>query len=240
MVQKYNKTADFCFVSTMNQEYFDIVGKDMISSFLLYTKFLLRIYAEDLTTIVSDNRITYYDWNVSCKHSWQKFKQKTSDAKSIKFAKKGFAFLHALKTINEKYIIWVDADLKFLKHIDEKIIKQTIGSNLIGLFDHSYLNLGGYSAESGYVILNTHHTDYNKFVELYEYYYSVDKKPEQLANWYDGQVCMLAASHFDNVYNLSTLSYNKTSHTPLNYCPLNEYIIHYKGKKTKRFIKNTQ
>lgn len=224
----------------MNQEYFDVVGKDMISSFLLYTKFKLRIYAENLDTIVTDDRITYYDWNVSCKHNWQQFKQKTNDNKSIKFAKKGFAFLHALKTVTEKFIIWIDADLKFLKNIDESVIKKTIGTNLIGLFDHSYLNAEDYSAESGYVILNTQHSDYNKFVQFYEQYYSTPEKPQQISKWYDGQVCMLAASHFKDVNNLSKLCDDKTTHTPLNYCPLNEYIIHYKGKKTKRFIKNTK
>lgn len=224
----------------MDDEYFSIVGKNMIESFLKHTDFNLRIYAENLTSIIADNRITYYDWNVSCKSLWQQFKNKTTDKKSIKFAKKGFSFLHALKTVKEKYVVWIDADIQFLKDFNIKILKQTIGKNLIGLFDHSYLNAGGYSAESGYVILNTQHPDYKQFVKLYEHYYTVESKPIEIDSWYDGQVCMLAASQFKNVYNLSNLSYNKDTHTPLNYCFLNEYIIHHKGRKTKRFIKNTQ
>lgn len=227
----------------MNQEYYDIVGQNLINSFLKYSpaNSYLKIYAEDITAdIPKDIKLKYYDWNISCKHDWLKFKNKTSDNKSVKFAKKGFAFLHALKTTNEKYIIWIDADILLLKHIDSKFIKNTIKDNLIGLFDHSYLDLDGHSAESGYVILNTQHSNYKNFVNLYEQYYTCDTKPNGITHWYDGQVCMLAAHHFNEVYNLSDMRYNNSTHTPLNDSPLGEYIIHYKGKKTKRFIKNTQ
>jgi len=227
----------------MNQEYYDVVGKAMIDSFLQYTAYncKLRVYAENITSSIPiDNRIDYYDWNISCKKSWQQFKNKCTDNLSVKFAKKGFAFLHALETIKERYFVWIDADILFLKSIDKKFLISTIQDNLIGIFDHSYLNLGGYSAESGYVIIDTQHKSFNKFVELYKKYYTADSKPAQIDRWYDGQICMLAASEFKKVYNLSKLSYNNTSHTPLNDSPLNEYIVHYKGKKRKRFIKNTK
>lgn len=214
----------------------------MIESFLRHTKhFDLRIYAENIISLLpKDNCISYYDWNVSCKSNWLKFKSKTDDAKSIKFAKKGFAFLHAMQTVTTKYLVWIDADIKFLSDIDSKIITDTIKKKLIGYFDHSYLNLQGYSAESGYVILDTNHTNYKEFVKLYMHYYTVDQKPNEIEKWYDGQVCALTASHFKEVYNLSKLSYNTTTHTPLNESPLNKYILHHKGKKRKRFIKNTK
>jgi len=226
----------------MNQEYFDVVGQEMINSFLEYTKhFELRIYAENLICKLPNNiRIDYYDWNVSCKPNWIKFKSKTNDAKNIKFAKKGFAFLHAMQTVKTKYLIWIDADIKFLSNITPKIITDTIKKNLIGYFDHSYLKLGGHSAESGYVILDTTHPKYTDFVNLYEHYYTVETQPSDIDCWYDGQVCALTASHFKEVYNLSKLSYNTTTHTPLNESPLNQYMIHHKGKLAKRYIKNTK
>ena len=227
----------------MNQEYFDVVGATMIDSFLQYTPkdFELRIYAENIMcSLPLDNRITYYDWNVSCKSVWQAYKRKTDDAKNIKFAKKGFAFLHAMKTVDTRYLVWIDADIQFLKHTSVDFFLKTINKNLIGLFDHSYLNKPGYSAESGYVILDTAHKDYTKFVELYEHYYTVDTKPKEIELWYDGQVCMLAASHFKKVYNLSNIAYNKTTHTPMNESPMNKFMIHHKGKPAKRYIRNSK
>jgi len=227
----------------MNQEYLDIVGTDMINSFLQYTPsdFELRIYAENIIgTILLNDRIVYYDWNVSCKTQWQEYKSKTDDAKNIKFAKKGFAFLHAMTTINTRYIVWIDADVHFLKNTDQNFFINTINKNMIGLFDHSYLNISGYSAESGYVILDTTHKDYKKFVDYYKYYYTLPEKPKQIERWYDGQVCMLAASHFKKVYNLSNLAYNKNTHTPMNDSPMNEFLIHHKGKPAKRYIRNSR
>lgn len=227
----------------MNQDYFDTVGADMIDSFLAYTPedFELRIYAENLTgDIPLSDRIIYYDWNVSCKIQWQQYKSKTNDAKNIKFAKKGFAFLHAMKTVDTRYIIWIDADVHFLKKADRTFFINTINKNLIGLFDHSYLGINGYSAESGYVILDTAHKDYKKFVDYYEYYYTLSSKPQKIDRWYDGQVCMLSASHFKKVYNLSNLAYNKDTHTPMNNSPMNEFLIHHKGKPAKRYIRNSK
>lgn len=227
----------------MNQDYFDTVGQNMIAGFLDYTPddFELHIYAENITTdITVDYRIKYFDWNKACYNNWLSFSKKTKDTKSIKFAKKGFAFLHAMENTTAKYLIWVDADIEFLKKITNKIINKTINNKLIGIFDHSYLGSTGYSAESGYVILNTSHKYYKDFVNTYRYYFTLDGKPAEIEKWYDGQVCMLAASKFKNdIFNLSLLAYNKDTHTPLNYCLLNEYMIHHKGPRAKRYIRNT-
>ena len=238
------KSDTFTFVSTMNQEYFDIVGTDMINSFLNYTEdFDLRIYAENINTAMPiDDRIDYYDWNVSCKSNWLEYTNKTTDNKNQKFAKKGFAFIHAMKTVTTKYLIWIDADMEFLQNTNTDIILGTIRKNLIGLFDHSYLGRGvnGYSAESGYVILNTTHKNYKKFVQLYENYYNMPTKPEGIENWWDGQICMLAASKFKKVHNLSNYKINPLSHTPINHSYLGKYITHHKGKKAKIKIKALQ
>ena len=229
----------------MNQEYFDIVGKNMIDSFLQYTPddFELHVYAENITSDIPLNyKLKYYDWNITCYKDWLEFSKKTDDSKSIKFAKKGFAFLHALENINTEKLVWLDADILFLQETNKNIIDSTLPKDyMIGLFDHSYLNNKGFSAESGYVIIDTKHKSYKDFVNTYKKYYTVNSKPREIERWYDGQVCMLAASKFDKlVYNLSKLRYNDVTHTPLNDSPLNKYMIHYKGKKTKRFIKNTQ
>ena len=231
----------FCFVSTMNQEYYNVVGKEMIDSFLQYTpeNFSMRIYAENVEGILpKDFRLDYYDWNVYCKKPWENFITKTDNKKEHKFAKKGFAFLHALLTIDERYFVWVDADIVFKKTINDKIIKDTIKNNFIGLFDHSYLNKKGYSAESGYVIIDTEHSQFKDFCKTYEEYYTT--RPTEIKHWWDGQVLMLAASKFKKIRNLSQHRTDDKTHTPLNDSYLGEYIYHMKGKFAKRYHRNSK
>tara|TARA_B110000503_G_scaffold26175_1_gene41245 strand:+ start:633 stop:1376 length:744 start_codon:yes stop_codon:yes gene_type:complete len=231
--------SKYTFVSTMNQKYFDRIGQYMLLSFFKYTNlnFEFHLYAEDIISNIPNNlSLKIFDWNVSCKHNWVEFCKKTTSSKDHKFAKKGFAFIHAMENANSEKLIWLDADILFLKMFDKKIIDSTILKNkLIGLFDHSYLkDTVGYSAESGYVILNCNHPEYKNFVTQYKEYYTGPNKPAEIETWWDGQVCMLAASKFaDHVYNLSNLR-TDNSHTPLNSSSLSEYFIHCKGKKTKQ------
>ena len=88
-----------------------------------------------------------------------------------------------------------------------------------------------YSSESGFVIVNKNHKDFTKFVNLYKASYV--NKPKEIQKWYDGQVCMFAASHV-KYKDLSLLSDDKNTHTPLNTCMLNEYMLHEKGPTKKR------
>lgn len=221
----------------MNESIYNHIGSFMLQSFFEYapSNTEMHLYAENISSQIIDNtRLKIYDWNVSCKSEWDNFK--SNNSKERKFAKKAFAFLHSMKNCNTDYLIWIDSDILFLKSFNEKIIQSTINKSLIGLFDQSYIE-PGYSAESGYVILNCKHKHYNKFVATYENYYLAETKPDEIKHWWDGQVCMLAASKFTkHINNLSELR-TEYSHTPLNSSPLAEYFIHCKGKK-KNMIEN--
>ena len=245
MARKYKtlgtKKRKYTFVTTMNQSYYDLCGKRMIDTFLEYAdpNFELCVIAEDVASRF-DNRIKVYDWNYICKLDWQNFCSKTNNNKEQKFAKKGFAFLYSLKNIGTHRLIWLDSDIIFHNNFDSSIIENTIKNKMIGLFDHKYLGDKGYSAESGYVILDKKHIEYQNFVDKYEMYYIIETKPEQIQRWYDGQVCMLAASHFEKyVFDLSTYKYEHVdTHTPLNHCPLNYYFTHNKGPEKKKWYNN--
>lgn len=223
----------------MNQDYYDLCGKQMIDTFLQYAdpNFELCVIAEDVISDF-DSRIKVYDWNYVCKPDWQTFCSKTKNSKEQKFAKKGFAFLYSLRNIDTHKLIWIDSDIIFHNKFDTSVIESTLKKDmLIGIFDHSYLEIEGYSAESGYVIINKKHNYFWNFVELYESYYTQKEKPKEIDRWYDGQVCMLAASHFKKyVFDLSQLKYKHVdTHTPLNHCPLNYYFTHDKGPEKKKW-----
>jgi len=223
----------------MNQEYYDLCGKRMLDTFLEYAdpKFEICVFAENVISNFN-NRIKVYDWNHVCRKDWETFCTKTQNSKEVKFAKKGLAFLYALKNIKTDKLIWIDSDIIFHQKFDGSIIDLTLGKGkLIGLFNHAYLELGGYSAETGYVIINQKHSEYNNFIDKYEMYYKMENKPEQIQKWYDGQVCMLAANHFEKyVFDLSRYRHKHVdTHTPLNHCPLSDYFTHDKGPEKKKW-----
>lgn len=249
MVQKFKKRSlpielkgnnlrlKCAFVSTMDQYYFDSFGCFMIDSFLKNTpdNFVLHLYAENIKdNLPKTDKIKIYDWNHVCLKNWKDFCNKTQNKKEVKFAKKGFAFLHALENIKADYITWIDADIFFKQKIDTSFLNYACSKKyLIGLFSHDYLDLG-ISAESGFVVVNQNHTDYKDFVEQYKLAYK--EKPKEIQRWYDGQVCMYAAKQFKNVNDLSFTMYDVDTHTPLNHCPMNKFLYHEKGPTKKSLV----
>lgn len=235
----------YTFITSQDQRYFDTIGKYMLKSFLHYAppEFDLYFYNEGITDLEGlDNYSNFYniDWNEKCKLDWEKFAEKTEDNSAKKFGKKGWASIHAWENIESDYIIWLDADLLFYKTFNEDVINLTISQdNLIGLFDHAYTrsrydDKGGYSAETGYVIVNCNHPQYKNFVAEYRRLYELDQKPQEIISWWDNQICMMAAAKFmDHVNDLSNLRFHDKTQTPLNHSPLAEYFGHQKGKSKK-------
>jgi len=237
--------SNYTFITSMNQAYWDHIGKYMILSFLKYAPlhFKIHLYAEDITAELpqADNLIVH-DWNVDCNPSWEKFAANTQDAAAQKFGKKGWASIHAWENIEADRLVWLDADLLFLKEFNEEIFDLTLPEGkLIGLFDHNYIAVKRGivetqpSAETGYVILDCNHKSFKSFVKQYRETYELPEKPDTLYRWWDNQICMLVANnHRPHVYDLSELR-NKgaKTQTPLNHSPLAEYFIHQKGKSKK-------
>lgn len=222
----------FEFVTTMDQHYYDNVGQIMLNSYIKHSPSNCRInfYAENVKfEFTKTDKLKIYDWNYVVKPLWKQFKSEIP--KEIKFAKKGYTFLHALENIDTDYLIWSDADILYLKDFNTSLITDLCPKKYcVALFSHDYLG-ELYSSESGFVIVNKNHKDFTKFVNLYKSSYV--NKPKEIQKWYDGQVCMFSASHVK--YNdLSQLSNDKNTHTPLNTSMLNEYMLHEKGPIKKR------
>jgi hypothetical protein len=216
----------------------------MLESFLKYAPkhFVLHLYAESIISkLPKALNLVIYDWNKVCKEDWEKFAVKTDDNSARKFGKKGWASIHAWENIDADYLIWLDADLLFHNPFDEDVIKLTIKKNmLIGLFNHAYIAHTknevpiGYSAETGYVIINKRHKDFLKFVKKYREIYELPFKPTDIVKWWDNQICMMVANMFiENVFDLSIIRTTDKTQTPLNHSELSKYFSHQKGKSKK-------
>lgn len=244
---------NYVCVSSMHKGHFDYIGGVMIDSWKKYWPAAAEmiVYAEGFDYKDADPRVKFINWEEHCKSLHDEFSRKTDDNSTLRFAKKGFAFLHAMETINNKKIIWIDADILFFKKITESLIDPLLPSNkLVALFDTyyqinpnytleqyiDYTTRNSFAAESGFLIINPFHNNYKKYVDNYRNLFTSPVKDSCLYSWYDGEVAVAAAKEFlIDVQDLSQLRLTNKTQTPLNKSHLSEYFNHQKGKVKKGY-----
>ena len=106
--------------------------------------------------------------------------------------------------------------------------------------DKEYVDLNtrkSFGAESGFVIVNPAHVNYNQYVKNYETLYS--ERDPAITHWYDSEVVVLAARPFlKEIFDLSSLRTTNKTQTPLNRCWLTEYFSHQKAKSKLQYSKD--
>ena len=243
------------FVTSMHKPYYDHIGQVMIESWLKHWNredMELIIYGEDFNPDLTDSRIVWKDWGEHCRDNHKNFVKLAAGfgkGRAKTFAKKGFAFLDAMKNTKADRLIWLDADLLFYKEIDYDRFDALLDDDkLIAFFDQffgthpthtpeQYIDLTtrkSFGAESGFVIVNPAHPNYNQYVKNYETLYS--ERDPAITHWFDSEVVVLAARPFlKQVFDLSSLRTSNKSQTPLNRCWLTEYFSHHKAKSKMQY-----
>ena len=240
-------------VTSMHKGHFDYIGGVMLESWKKYwpSDAEMIVYAEGFEYQDPDPRVKFINWENYCKILHDEFCNKTTDTSTMRFAKKGFSFLHAMETMSNEKIIWVDADILFFKNVTSSLLDPLLPSNkLIALFDTfyqanptytleqyvDYKSRNSMAAESGFLIIDTTHKNYKKYVENYRNLFTSDAKDPCLSLWYDGEVAVAAAREFlVDVEDLSKLRTTNKTQTPLNKSHLAEYFNHQKGKVKKGY-----
>jgi hypothetical protein len=238
-------------ITSMTQKMHDHIGSVMIDSWSRYwPSGKLILYLEKFS-IKGNDKIIVKDWNEHCESEHYKFSKSTNDKSSIRFAKKGFSFLHSLETINTDYIVWIDADIIFHKFFPNEKLNSILDENkLVAFFDCYYQDNPNYShdeyidaknrpymaAESGFVIVNTKHKNFEEYRNNYRKYFTASSKPKECRYWYDGEIVVISASPFlDQVIDLSSLRSTNKTQTPLNRSWLAEYFTHQKGRSKEGY-----
>ena len=239
-------------VTSMNETIFQSYGKYMIESWTRYwfPNSLLIVYAEDFM-LEDSKHVRYLSWNKLCENDYKQFSLLTDYERARRFSKKGFSFLHAMENYKNQTnnLIWLDADILCKQPIQEELVLNLLPQNkLIALFDFFYKRNPNYSekeyldiknrkamsAESGFVMLNTCHKNYDIYIKNYRSLYTQEKHPV-LTNWYDGEVVLISARNFLNdVEDLSKLRTTNKTQTPINKSFLNKYFTHQKGGVKKK------
>jgi hypothetical protein len=243
---------EFTCVTSMTQKMYDHIGSVMISSWYEYFPLPHKlIVLTEGFTLDSNDRVIYKTWEDYCLNDWKIFASRCTDKSSQRFAKKGFSFLNCLENPETRYIVWVDADIIFHKPFDQQKLENILPENkLIALFDCFYQEIANYTqeqyydtvsrkqmgAESGFVVIDTHHKNFKEYVKRYRNLFMAESRPEECRYWYDGEIAIESARYFlDQVFDLSQLRTTSKTQTPLNRSWLAEYFTHQKGRSKESY-----
>ena len=214
----------------------------MLDSFESYMKdYPIYLYNEEFEP---KTHAILQGWNLG--NEYEHFQQRWADKRHnqiTRFAKKGFSIIHAMENVKAKYLIWCDADCVLKSSIPGEVLDKITGKNILSSHYNVYHihNQKEYrSCETGFFILNTQHSEYNKFVETYKDIYFNDKT-ENIRRFFDGEVYGEVLNQLDPdlEYNLNV---SKKYKTPIPRSLLGPYLSHYKGKglKSRVFKKETK
>jgi len=216
--------------TTMDQNYYDHIGKEMIDSWLHYwpNESNLIVYTEGKVDLPIDSRIICRNWEQSCQPWFDNFCQQRSGAET-KFAKKGLVWCDFLFQNDSRCILWLDADVVTLRPIRLEIFDLLLGDYLAAMFDNSP-SPEVQTIESGVVMLNTQHEKYHSFRDLYRYYYQNIVMPELSMRFYDGEVLGNSIFKFRDHVNVLNATQVKQYGNPLKRHGLGQYLRHFKGR----------
>lgn len=116
---------------------------------------------------------------------WKEFVEDTNHIKPTnylwdaqKFCHKVFAQLDTFER-DDKYVLWLDADVVLKKEVPVSFLKNMVKKSFV-----AYLGRGSTYSETGFLLFNTEHPDFEKFKERYASFYR-DKQIFRLRYWID-------------------------------------------------------
>jgi len=228
-------------ITSMNQTYHDLIGKDCVKSFLEFwpQTLSLTVYVEELV-LEHHERIEQIPFK-DLDEDYQKFQlDPNCNQSEKKFAKKAYSYMHALENSRADWLIWLDADVLTVTPLPESV--------LLALLDPQHLTVhmgvsydtdksgnpgSWYVPETGFYATNLKHREFETFKTLYCDRY-LQRNRTGLRRYYDNDVFGVAiksiphATHRDLCIGLG-----KAYKTPLRHTVLGPYLNHHKAKHSK-------
>lgn len=182
------------------------------------------MYTEDQTTFPSVTTRPLHDCD-----GWLEFVQDTSHVRPegfifelTKFGHKVFAQLDAFENSDERYIVWLDADVVIHKDFTERDIVNLLDGEMC-----AFLGRQESYTETGFIAFDTHHPDFSVFKERYADYYR--KRHIVLLPYWIDCLAFDASKHELSQTNLTPGG--KGMQDVFSISPLSEYMSHDKGER---------
>jgi len=229
-------------ITSFNQLYYDLIGKDCVSSFLEHWPKDLSItcYVEEFR-LPKHNRIQQINFS-KLNPDYKKYQLDPALNQSMKkFAKKAYSFMHAMHHSTAEWIVWLDADVITVKTMPIELLERVLRPDDLSMYmgvtyytDKSGTIAGNWLVpETGIFAVNTQHPDFAAFRSEYCRRYH-ERDQSGLRRYYDNDVFGAALLTVPDAAVLDLCAgFGKSYKTPLRHTVLGDHLIHYKAKHSK-------
>jgi len=237
------------FISTFAKDHIPIYAKNFLTSYNEHSKFPLILYAEDFSKDELPGEYTHMEFNKEipahknfkdlisiADKDTPDIKAKRRLAKALRWSYKAFTILHALRTIDAKYIVWIDGDVTVKRNLPLNFIESLIEEKLCMAYLEKLQMKDSttHHIESGLVVFNKTH----KLISHIIHGYSIAYEKGNILNYskpWDGillaeillplqSYCNLLLSPFSNVKSFLHHAVGKNKF-------INQDINRYSGRK---------
>lgn len=228
-------------ITSVNQRYYDLIGRDCVDSWIRHwpAHMDLTVYVEEFQLAHHDRikQITFDNLDPD----YSAFQQDTSTNQSEKkFAKKAYCFMHAMHTVQQGWILWLDADVISIdtqpSHMWEDLLTPQAAAMYMGVTYNTDKqgNQGSWLVpETGVFAVNVEHPDFRDFRSEYCRRYQ-QRDRTGLRRFYDNDVFGAGLARVRAVDHVDLCrGFSKPYKTPLPHTSLGTYLIHYKAKHSK-------
>jgi hypothetical protein len=183
------------FVTTFSSNGYNVYGKTWIDSFLektsTYDNITAKIYINgmDLSEFNYDKiEVVDYDIAIPAHANWvDMFKSESTHDQwnkdlAVKFSYKSFVMLDTLKNINDGYVIWLDADCKFMSSDFENWPNNLLNNTFVACQREA----GSEHVESGIIIFDSEHSNKQKYIDQFESLYMNKNEFNKFGQFFDG------------------------------------------------------
>jgi hypothetical protein len=229
-------------ITSFNQLYYDLIGKDSVSSFLEHwpTDLRLTCYVEEFR-LPKHDRVEQIDFSQLGPDYVQYQLDPSLNQSMKKFAKKAYSFMHAMNHSTAEWIVWLDADVITVQSLPIELLQRVLRPEHLSMYmgvtyytDKSGTISGNWLVpETGVFAVNTQHEDFAAFrAEYCRRYHERDQNG--LRRYYDNDVfgAALLSVPDASVFDLCA-KFKKSYKTPLRHTVLGDHLIHYKAKHSK-------
>ena len=146
---------------------------------------------------------------------------------AIRFCHPPFALIEAHNTIEERYLISIDADVEIHEKIPngffESLVKDDCYTSYLSRRPHKHM-------ESAFIVWDTEHTAHTDWWKEYKLLYEDNKLFDIYDGWTDCHAFEYVNDKINKRYNInSNIIALHQSHNVWEVSPLQKYMSHYKG-----------
>jgi hypothetical protein len=230
-------------VTTMNQAYYDAIGRYMLETFVAHwpRDFPLYVYTEGFDLPIQAPNIYTLDLYAEVGDRLDAFLAWRGEHHTRKFAYKAYAWMRATETLTEDVLMYLDADTETKKAVPRSFLESLIPDDTLLAYMYARATAvdehGGQqffdNAETCIYAFNQRHAFAAEFMRRYREIYetreignsTVFRKSHD--TWVMAE-CVRMAEH--NGARINNLHPDRDRRTPIKATVLHEYFSHYKGK----------